>query len=714
MRCAISDLWEALRERLDYARFVPRLIPDYERFEYRTRTGEPRVMVKNPHGDGGAGTYLMLDAAEAELLARMDGTKSVQEIIVEHLLEKGVFALDRLGRLTAILAANGFFGSERVNVYQRFLRRRALRRPIARMQRWLRRLIVWHIAAWSNADGIARALYASGGRLLFTRAGAAALAALVVVGLWSWQQEIGRQRHDLFRIEGSYTLGLIALIVVQVVGLTAHELGHALAIRHFGRRVRRLGFVLYYLMPCAYVDSTDMVMTSRGARILVSAAGAIAGLSLAAVAGLVAEAAPAGSLVGSLAVKAATVWVFQNLVQLLPILELDGYYILVDALDVPLLRQRAMNYARTRLLKRLRATKRLSREEIGLAAYGVLAIATSLAMLLFSLWIWQSRIHLIVAELWSSGPIGQLGTLLIAIVFLGPALLGLAAQLASWGGSLRHAFESRARRERWRELGERARLLARTVFFRDLRVPELQALASHLSESRVEAGTAIVREGEVGDRFYIIAEGEAEVTQGPEERRLNELAPGDAFGEIALLEDVPRTASVRARTAMRLFALDRAHFHRWASERVAAMARLRADLEEREKLARMPVFAALSSSQLDRLITRLRIRRVPAGLAVFEQGDPGDRFYVVAEGEAEVVLDGTVVRGYGPGGFFGELALLTRKPRSATVRALSDLVLYSLAPADLNALLRASADRAWLNEQLSAYVQQPIATAQGA
>jgi len=223
-----------------------------------------------------------------------------------------------------------------------------------------------------------------------------------------------------------------------------------------------------------------------------------------------------------------------------------------------------------------------------------------------------------------------------------------------------------------------------------------------------------VREGEVGDRFFLIAEGEAEVVQGDDERNLNKLAAGDAFGEIALLQDVPRTATVRSTTPMRLFVLDRAHFHRWASERVAAMARLRSDLEEQRKLAAMPVFAALSSSQLQALISRLRIRRVAAGESVFEQGDPGDRFYVIAEGEVETLIDGALVRRLGPGAFFGELALLTRKPRSATVRAISDLVLYSLAPADLGALLRASADRAWLNEQTSAYVQQPIATAQGA
>lgn len=707
-------MWEALRERLDYAQFVPTPIPDYERYEYMTRSGERRVMLKNPRGDRGAGTYLMLETADEELLARMDGRKNVQEILVEHLMERGNFALERLGRLTALLAANGFFGKERLNVYQRLLRRKAFRRAIPRLQQLLRRFIVWHIGVWNNAEPIVDRAYRAGLRVFFTRPGALALAVLTVIGLAVWVVESGRQRHALFTFGGSYVSGLLLLVVVQVVGLTVHELGHALAIRHYGRHVRRLGLVLYYLLPCAYVDSTDMVMSSRRSRIVVSAAGAGAGLSLAGLAGIVAFVSPEGDLIGSLAVKAATVWVFQNLFQLLPILELDGYYILVDALDAPLLRQRAISYARTRFLRRLRTPQKMTREEVGLAAFGVTALVTSLAMLLFSLWIWQSRIHLVVSELWNAGIGGKLAVVVIAVVFIGPAVLGLSGYLASWGGAVTRLARRRGARAAQRAHLERMRLLARTPFFRDLRPVELDALASQLDEEHVEAGATVVREGDVGTRFYVLADGEAEVLQGPDERKIGDVSGGDAFGEIALLEDRPRTATVRARTPLRLLALDRAHFHRWAKERVAAIGRLRTELEERDKLARMPVFAGLAGTQLDAVVKRLRIRRVPAGEAVFEQGDPGDRFYVVADGEAEASIGGSAIRRIGPGGFFGELALLTRKPRSATVRAITDLVLYSLAPADLGVLLRASGDRAWLKEQVAVYTApQPVVSGTG-
>lgn len=74
----------------------------------------------------------------------------------------------------------------------------------------------------------------------------------------------------------------------------------------------------------------------------------------------------------------------------------------------------------------------------------------------------------------------------------------------------------------------------------------------------VPVGTAITRGGDAGDRFYLVAGGTLAVTVGAEPRR--ELGPGSYFGEIALLRNVPRTATVTALTDCRLLALDRDAF----------------------------------------------------------------------------------------------------------------------------------------------------------
>jgi CRP-like cAMP-binding protein len=88
--------------------------------------------------------------------------------------------------------------------------------------------------------------------------------------------------------------------------------------------------------------------------------------------------------------------------------------------------------------------------------------------------------------------------------------------------------------------------------------PELERLARALDPVEVESGHAVFHKGDYGDSFYVISHGEFDVLDG--ERVLNLLARGDAFGEIALLHDVPRTASVIAREPSTIYGLERADF----------------------------------------------------------------------------------------------------------------------------------------------------------
>jgi MFS family permease len=81
---------------------------------------------------------------------------------------------------------------------------------------------------------------------------------------------------------------------------------------------------------------------------------------------------------------------------------------------------------------------------------------------------------------------------------------------------------------------------------------------------------------------------------------------------------------------------------------------------------------------IEQLARGLEPVQVRAGQTVFRQGDPGDRFYVIETGRADVVGDGRLVTTLGPGEGFGEIALLRRMPRTATVRAVTDLEMYAL------------------------------------
>ena len=97
-----------------------------------------------------------------------------------------------------------------------------------------------------------------------------------------------------------------------------------------------------------------------------------------------------------------------------------------------------------------------------------------------------------------------------------------------------------------------------------------------------------------------------------------------------------------------------------------------------ELLRAVPIFAPLDLPTLERLARALVPLSLPAGELVVRQGDPGDRYYVIGEGQLEVIVDGHAIRSLGPGDGFGEIALLRDVPRTSTVAATTNVRLYAL------------------------------------
>jgi CRP/FNR family cyclic AMP-dependent transcriptional regulator len=126
-------------------------------------------------------------------------------------------------------------------------------------------------------------------------------------------------------------------------------------------------------------------------------------------------------------------------------------------------------------------------------------------------------------------------------------------------------------------MGKRERdAIGQVPLFSGLPSRHLRRLSDLAVEERLMEGATIVREGDIGDTFYVILEGEAKVVNASN-RVVNRLQPGDSFGEISLLDGGPRTATVIAETPMRVATLERKGFLRTLEAEPAVAVKLLGD-----------------------------------------------------------------------------------------------------------------------------------------
>lgn len=690
----VPSAWEDLGHALSPIEERPVVIDGIESARFTTRSGDPYVVVHNP----AAGTYLKLDPREYELLPLMDGGHTVKELVVEYYQRHGVLAFPRIAGLVRLLKAHRFLVDSPLDVYAALSER--LRRPDAG---WLLvRLARGFLQAdvgFRNADGALAALYRSWGWILFTRPAFILGTVIGVLAPVFFVLELGRDRYQLFHAGGSYLGGLALMVCLGVVALAIHELGHAMAVKHAGRRVSRAGVMVYYGLPAGYVDTTDVWMAPRSKRLMTSFAGPWTGLLLGGVSATAAFFLPQGPLGAFL-----FVWGFVCLVDTLlnfnPLLELDGYYLLVDLVEKPMLRARALAFVRGPLWSKLRLREKLSGEERFFAFFGLASLMYSVLAVFLAIQIWQRRFTVMVQEAWGSGdPLARAGLVVLGLMIATPLVLGLVGRVrwaAGWVSLRLSRLAKKAASGRYREALATLRAVPLWMGLPEARLLEI-ARAMHQRD--VAPGVAVVRQGDPGDRFYVIASGTFEVLI--DGKPVARLGRGDYFGERALLNSAPRVASVLALAPGQVFSLDQDSFRATLGHDLAVRAKLEEALTYRADVAQMPILRDLAPAELDLLLARLVPVTAGPGEDIIRQGDSGDRFYLIRSGSVEVVRDGRKVATLGPGDAFGEIALLLDVPRTATVRALAASELLSLDASDFRDLLAGYCGRAAELERLS-------------
>lgn len=207
---------------------------------------------------------------------------------------------------------------------------------------------------------------------------------------------------------------------------------------------------------------------------------------------------------------------------------------------------------------------------------------------------------------------------------------------------------------------------------------DFETLLSVLRVVRTRPDSVILREGDPGTSFFVLARGSVNVRAKREgsDTQLAQLQEGSIFGEMALLSAAPRTASVLSHDDCDLLEFDCAEL----SHATSTLRNLSDTLEgfARERLihnvfATSALFKPLDGKQRVDLMRRFVSLEAKHGDALIREGDPGQGVYVVLRGEVAVTRleDGAEVElaRLGPSEVFGEISLLTNEPATATVRA---------------------------------------------
>lgn len=230
------------------------------------------------------------------------------------------------------------------------------------------------------------------------------------------------------------------------------------------------------------------------------------------------------------------------------------------------------------------------------------------------------------------------------------------------------------------QMAELTSILTTSFLFASLESKDMQHVVLAMQGPICLApGQRIICEGNSGDHLYVITDGVLDcmkVIDG-EEKVVKMCTQGDLFGELALLYNSPRAASVVSREASTVWELDRETFNNIVME---AVQRKRSQCSA--VLRKVPLFQTMSNSEVDTIIDALKMEKHAEGAQVITQGDSGNLFYIVYEGKLVATKkadDGQeFAMSHEAGDYFGELALLQDQPRAATVVAATEVCLLSM------------------------------------
>lgn len=397
--------------------------------------------------------YLRLSEEDYALWWQMDGDSSIKSLLFYNLKRFKSLPIGRFTQFVDTLKQGHFLQDDPINVYDQIEADLDNRQPASRGRKLLNGFLETKLEI-TGLDDSFTPLYRRVQSLFSPLAQFALLALIAVGGVLFGLLFL----HGKFSLLGDGSWSVITLFIANLVVIGIHELAHGLTVKQYGRELNRGGFLLYWGLPAFYVDTRDMWLSPRRERIAVSWAGPHSGLIIGGAIGVLLTATllnPIPTILSTFLYQLGFIAYLSVFFNLNPLLELDGYFILMDWLEMPNLRARAIHFWREQLwgkLKSARADKTLRQlypslprtEQIYLI-YGGLTLIYSLYALIFAVYYWRDHIVPFVQSLWTEhGTAGQMAVLVLTAVIIIPTIYFIA----HYGWSrIRASLEWLARRD---------------------------------------------------------------------------------------------------------------------------------------------------------------------------------------------------------------------------------------------------------------------------
>lgn len=334
--------------------FRPRARSGYSLKRLEDEGDSRRHVLRNEH----TGEVLRMGDDEAALFEMLDGTMALPDLMAAAENRFGLAGMARLTRLLSELGERGFLAD--VEARQKAPGRGSL---IARLSRSRQKV-------FPGAGRVFERIYMRGGFLFFTPAGLLTLTAIGLAGIAAFVGMIVGRYGTPFVVASKVGLGGLAFLLGRFVVVAVHEMAHGLTMASFGRKPSHAGVKLIFLFPFAFVDTSDSWFEPKRRRLAISGAGPASDVLVGGLFALLAFLLPPGTLrdIFFQVAFAAYVGAFFNLN---PLLDRDGYHMLVDWLHQPGLRPRAREHIMRKLAgKPVRADAPRS-----LTIYGALTLA---------------------------------------------------------------------------------------------------------------------------------------------------------------------------------------------------------------------------------------------------------------------------------------------------------------------------------------------------